>query len=135
MAFNLFGKKKKKEEKPEVKEEAKTVAPKKEAKKVKVRADTGNATTYSVIKHQHITEKSSYLAAFNKYVFKVYSTANKKNVKDAVEKLYGVTVENVHMVNIPAKFITVGRFDGRKSGYKKAIVTLKQGDKIEVAPH
>lgn len=126
-ALNLFGKKKKKEEKPEKRVEEEVVK-----KSVKTE---GNAFAYSVIKHQHITEKSSDLAALNKYVFKVFETANKKNVKDAVEKLYKVTVENVHVINIPPKYIRIGRFDGRKSGYKKAIVTLRQGDKIEVAPH
>ena len=127
-ALNLFGKKKKKEVKPEKKEEAKKVV----APKIK---NDGNALAYSVIVNQHITEKASDMVALNKYVFKVFKDANKKKVRDAVESLYNVTVENVQMINIPSKKIRVGRFEGRKTGYKKAIVTLRKGDKIEVAPH
>ena len=127
-AFNLFGKKKKKEEKPEKKEEAKKVISQ------KVQAD-GSALAYSVIISQHITEKASDMVALNKYVFKVFKDANKKRVKDAVENLYDVTVASVQIINIPSKKIRVGRFEGKKSGYKKAIVTLRKGDKIETAPH
>lgn len=136
MAFGLF-KKKKKVEKKEVpkKEEAKKPVEQKVEKKKNVAVKTDDAIAYGVIRFQHITEKATALASLNKYVFKVFKTANKMSVTHAVEKLYKVKVESVNMMNVPTKTVKLGRFEGTRGGYKKAIVTLRQGDKIEVAPH
>lgn len=93
---------------------------------------------YQIIKEPHITEKANFLAEQNKYVFKVFKQANKVEVKKAVEVLYGVKVERVHMIHLAAKRRRLGRHEGwrqgLKKGFKKAIVTLKQGDKIELLP-
>lgn len=93
---------------------------------------------YRVIKEPHITEKANFLAEQNKYVFKVFKQANKVEVKKAVEALYGVKVERVHMIHSAAKRRRLGRHEGwrqgLKKGFKKAVVTLKQGDKIELLP-
>jgi len=93
---------------------------------------------YQVIKEPHITEKANFLAEQNKYVFKVFKQANKVEVKKAVEALYGVKVERVHMIHLAAKRRRLGRHEGwrqgLKKGFKKAVVTLKQGDKIELLP-
>jgi large subunit ribosomal protein L23 len=79
-----------------------------------------------------ITERSHNLMAENKYVFKVVKNSSKDEVKRAIEGLYKVTVTKVNSINIPAKKRIRGRTVGKKSGFKKAIVTLKQGDKIEL---
>jgi large subunit ribosomal protein L23 len=79
-----------------------------------------------------VTEKSHALMSENKYVFEVSKVANKQQVIQAVKELYNVTAEKVNMVNIHPKKRVYGRTVGWKSGYKKAIVKLKEGDKIEL---
>ncbi len=78
-----------------------------------------------------ITEATTAMAAFNKYVFKVRKEATKLKIKMAVEKIYGVKVISVRTINTPSKVRFRGRTKGIKSGYKKAIVTLKKGDSID----
>ncbi len=85
-----------------------------------------------VILAPQITEKTTDLSAENKYVFKVSPRANKSQIKRAVRALYGVKVVGVNIVNIHRKARKIGRTSGFKPGYKKAIVTLAPGQKIEV---
>ncbi|PIT93182.1 MAG: 50S ribosomal protein L23 [Candidatus Harrisonbacteria bacterium CG10_big_fil_rev_8_21_14_0_10_38_8] len=85
-----------------------------------------------LIKNPIITEKATSLTAFNKYAFEVVGTANKSEVKKAIEKAYGVKVIKVHVVNVKSKKRRLGRTVGVKSGYKKAIVTLKEGEKLDI---
>ncbi len=87
----------------------------------------------SVILNAYVSEKASRLEGLNQYVFKVVRTANKPEVKKAVQNRYKVSVTNVRMVNLPAKTRQVGRNMGTKSGYRKAIVTLAKGDTINLA--
>lgn len=82
----------------------------------------------------HITEKATNLTEKNQYVFKIDKKANKKEIKKAVEYLYKVKVLDVKIINVPAKRRQVGRISGWKKGYKKAIVRVKEGQKIEVFP-
>ncbi|MEF3279637.1 MAG: 50S ribosomal protein L23 [Elusimicrobiota bacterium] len=86
--------------------------------------------SYKIIIEPVLTEKSVNLKEQNKYVFKVSDNANKISVKKAVEDLFKVKVGNVRVVNTKAKKARVGRYEGYRSGWKKAIVTLKEG-KIE----
>ena len=79
-----------------------------------------------------ITERSHNLMAENKYVFKVVRNSSKAEIKRIIESLYKVTVIKMNSVNIPAKKRVRGRTVGKKAGFKKAIVTLKEGDKIEL---
>ncbi len=79
-----------------------------------------------------ITEKSHQEMSQNKYIFRVSSDANKANVKKSIEDLYKVSVVGVNIVNIPKKKRVYGRTKGFKSGFKKAMVKLKEGDKIEL---
>ena len=79
-----------------------------------------------------ITEKSHQEMSQNKYVFKVSKDSNKTSIKKSVEDLYKVSVLDVNMVNIHPKKRIYGRTKGFKSGFKKAIVKLKEGDKIEL---
>ncbi len=78
-----------------------------------------------------ITEATTRAAELNKYVFKVAKEASKKNIKKAVEAIYKVTVLSVNTVNIHRKKRIRGKYMGWKPGYKKALVTLKEGDSIE----
>ncbi len=85
-----------------------------------------------VIIEPWITEKGHNAMAENKYIFRVRKEADKKNIKLSIESLYGVKVIDVNIINIPAKKRMYGRHEGKKSGYKKAIIKLKEGDKIEL---
>ena len=81
-----------------------------------------------------ITEKASVVAGDGKtYVFKVNKTANKYQIKDAIEKAFKVTVVKVNTTNSKPKQKRVGRYTGQTRTYKKAYVTLKDGDTIELA--
>jgi len=79
-----------------------------------------------------ITEKSYSLAGQNKYTFVVAPEANKVEIKKAVEDLFKVKVLKVNTLNVQGKPRRVRGIAGYKPDYKKAIVTLRPGDKIEV---
>jgi large subunit ribosomal protein L23 len=85
---------------------------------------------YKVIKEPVLTEKSVALKELNKYVFKVDYKATKRDIKKAVEEIFKVKVDNVKIVKMKPKKKRLGRYEGYVSGWKKAIVTLKEG-KIE----
>lgn len=124
------------EKKPAKKAESR--APKKSAKKaddaVKKQGKLiDDIRLYDVIERPIITEKSTYAAEQNKVVFAVNPTATKKDIKAAIEQLFAVKVEKVNTIKTPGK---VKRFRGRvgqRSDQRKAIVTLKQGQSIDVA--
>lgn len=80
-----------------------------------------------------ITEKASIVSSNGKtYVFKCNKNANKFQIKDAVEKAFGVKVAKVTTLNTKAKDRRVGRYTGKTKTYKKAYVTLVDGDKIDL---
>jgi large subunit ribosomal protein L23 len=86
-----------------------------------------------LIRHYLTTEKNTGLKERdNVYVFEVAPDANKRQVKSAVEQIFGVAVVGVNMARAPHKPKRLGRFAGRRSGFKKAFVTLKKGDQIQV---
>jgi large subunit ribosomal protein L23 len=93
-------------------------------------------TIHDVLRRPLITEKSSYQAGdLNQYVFEVARDASKGLIKDAVETIFDVTVMRVNVVNSPAKRSRrwkSRRIKVRRSPYKKAIITLKPGDRIEM---
>jgi len=89
---------------------------------------------YKILDFPHVTEKAGMLAEKNSYVFRVAAMANKYEIKKAVQDLYGVRVERVNIVNIPRKARRVGRSEGFKPGFKKAMVKLVAGEKIEIMP-
>lgn len=86
----------------------------------------------NIIKAPIITEKSSTLAQNNTYVFSVDVKANKTQIKEAIEKVFNVSVENVNTVNVKPKKKRVGRYAGKTNRVKKAIVKLKKGSSIEL---
>ena len=95
--------------------------------------DGADALAYQAIVRPHLTEKASRAGAFNKYVFRVAKGANKLEIKQAIQKLYKVHVEKVAVAYLPAKERRLGRQVGHKPGFKKAVVTLRAGNKIDLA--
>ena len=90
--------------------------------------------SYDILKRPIVTEKSNFQSdVLGQYTFEVDTRANKHQIKQAVETVFNVTVERVRTINMPAKRVRrYGRRDViRKSDWKKAIVTLKVGDRIE----
>jgi large subunit ribosomal protein L23 len=90
---------------------------------------------YAVIKRPLVTEKSTSLALVNKYIFEVDVRANKPQIKTAVEKAFDVTVTGVNVLVIKGKprgRSRSGRSQTYSSDWKKAIVTLAAGNKIEL---
>lgn len=93
------------------------------------------STPDQVIKALRLTEKSNQLSSnLNQYTFEVFTGANRFSIRSAVEKAFNVTVTRVNVINVKAKKkrnLRSGR-TGKKSAFKKAIVTLKEGDQIEI---
>lgn len=87
-----------------------------------------------VLKAPTITEKATDLAAKNQYIFKVNQGSVKPEIKKAIEEIYGVEVVKVRTINIPRQRRRLGRTMGWKQGYKKAIVSVREGQSIEVLP-
>ncbi len=87
---------------------------------------------YDVIQQPLVTEKGSYLLAEDKYAFRVARGANKTQIKQAVEKAFDVRVTAVNVMNVRGKQRRWGRREVLSPAWKKAIVTLASGDKIEL---
>lgn len=83
-----------------------------------------------VIKRPVVTEKTQAMMNENKYTFEVPMTANKVEIRQAVEAIFNVKVENVHTMRVLGKTKRMGRFVVKRSDYKKAIVKLAEGSKI-----
>lgn len=81
-----------------------------------------------------VTEKATLQMEENKYVFDVLPKATKPEIKAAIESLFDVTVTSVNTLKLPRKQRRVGRFIGYKAQYKRAIITLQEGDSIELFP-
>jgi large subunit ribosomal protein L23 len=80
-----------------------------------------------------LTEKGTYLRErHNKVCFMVHPSANRREVKRAVEGALKVKVEKVNILNVMGKLKRSGRFEGKRPDWKKAIVTLKAGEKLEL---
>ena len=80
----------------------------------------------------HITEKSTILSEQNKIIFKVPSKANKKNLKNNIEKIFKVNVTKINIINKKSRIKTTNRGSKKIAGYKKAIVTIKKGQNIDL---
>ena len=87
---------------------------------------------FEVIRKPHISEKAFNLESEGKYVFVVSPSANKIEIRKAVQNLYGVSVVSVNIVKVPSKPKRFKGIQGIKNGYKKAVVTLAKGSKIDV---
>jgi large subunit ribosomal protein L23 len=121
--------------KEEVEKEVQEREEKQETKRGKIQKEIGKSLiAFRVLKEPRITEKGTRLEDQRQYVFKVLPQSNKNEIKRAIEEIYGVKVKKVNIVRIPRKKRRLGRQEGWKSGYKKAILTLKEGEKIEITP-
>ena len=88
---------------------------------------------YDKIINPLVTEKSTNLSEQNKIIFKVPKSANKKNLKNNIEKIFKVNVIKINTINLKGKTKIVRNKKSYKQGYKKAIVTLKKGQSIDLA--
>jgi large subunit ribosomal protein L23 len=90
-------------------------------------------TAREIVLRPLITEKGSQLKmASNQYLFQVAKEANKIQIKNAVEEIWNVRVTDVRTIHLRGKKKRMGRFEGRRPDWKKAVVTLKQGETIEL---
>ena len=86
---------------------------------------------YEVLVRPLVTEKNTTLQTAGKYAFEVGKDANKQQIKEAVQKAFKVTVKSVNVMNMPGEKKRIGRKMATVPQWKKAIVTLKAGDKIQ----
>lgn len=89
-------------------------------------------TPHQIIVRPLITEKNTNLMVYNKYSFEVLRDSTKPEIKHAVEAIFNVTVAKVHTMNVRGKLKRRGREVGYTREWKKAIVTLVAGDRIEI---
>ena len=81
----------------------------------------------------NITEKSTSLSEYNKIVFKVRKNASKNSIKKSIEKIFKVNVVKINTIKLKGKIKMVRNKKASKPGYKKAIITLKKGQSIDLA--
>ncbi len=86
---------------------------------------------YEVLRRPLITEKSTLLKEQNRYAFEVASGASKRQIKEAVETAFKVSVVKINVMNVPGKMKRIGRRQVLTPVWKKAVVTLEPGQKIE----
>ena len=122
----------KKETKKEVAETKKSKSSGKTVKAKKVSKEKMPVHYFELIKKPHISEKALRFNSENKYVFVISQSANKSEIKKAVASLYGVIVKSVNTTKVPSKPKKFKGVPGIKSGYKKAIITLAKGNKIDI---
>ncbi|KKQ56921.1 MAG: 50S ribosomal protein L23 [Parcubacteria group bacterium GW2011_GWA2_38_13] len=101
------------------------------AKKTEIKKKK-NLGAYKNVIRPLVTEKSATMASVDKYVFVVKNYMNKIEVRKAIKDMYGVLPVRVNMVFVSGKNVRHGRSSGKTKDWKKAIVSLKKGDKIEV---
>ncbi len=87
---------------------------------------------FEILNAPHFTEKSGLLNESGAYVFKVFENVNKPQIKHAIEDLYGVKVRKVNIIASRDKKLWSRGKAGKKSGFKKAVVSLEKGHKIEL---
>lgn len=112
------------------KDSKKAAKPGKKKTVKKSASDTGLAHKWLV--KPIITEKATYLNSQNKYVLEIDKKANKIEIKKALKKLYDVDVIKVNIINRPGKKVRYGKVSGKTKSRKRAIVTLKQGQAIDL---
>ncbi|MBD3208330.1 MAG: 50S ribosomal protein L23 [Candidatus Nealsonbacteria bacterium] len=126
---NIFKKKEEDKEKEEEKKEEKKKEEEPAAREEQV--VSGKPQKFGVIQSPYITEKTMDLTRNNQYTFKVDPEANKIEIRKAIESLYNVDVIGVQTDNVSKKRRGVGRTSGWKKGFKKAMVRVKEGQRIE----
>lgn len=120
------------EKKDKKAEEAKTAAP--EATAVADAKTAAKGGVIALVANPRVSEKAAILGSKGTYVFNVPTSANKIEVRKAVEKQYKVKVVRVNMIRGEGKMVRRGKITGQRADWKKALVTLKDGQKIELHP-
>jgi large subunit ribosomal protein L23 len=135
MALFDFFKKRKERERFERREKKKEEKEKPEEIKEKKKEAPTKASNFvsGIFMKPHVAEKSTFLNEKGIYVFEIGQKTNKIMVRQAIKEKYGVLPRKVNIVNIPSKNISFRGKKGTKRGFKKAMVYLKKGDKIELA--
>lgn len=90
----------------------------------------GKTRAYEILVKPLLSEKATHLATGGKYVFAVHPRANKSEIRKAVQAVYEVHVEGVRIVHLPSKKRRYGRVTGETSAWKKAIITVRKGERI-----
>lgn len=129
--FDKFRRKKddKKADEPNVLDLAKEpIVDKTNKTPVVLKENTGSA--HRILRNHHLSEKTNMLSQTGRYVFRVAKTANKIEVRKAVESVYDVHVLKVNIINTLGKKRRQGRSVGYTQDWKKAIITLKEGERI-----
>ncbi len=103
-----------------------------DSKKQKNTTINKNKIAYRVLVRPLITEKATMLGTNSKYVFEVFKDANKIDIANAVEEVYGIRPISVNVVKMLGKRVRRGRTTGRRKDWKKAVVTLPKGKTIQV---
>ena len=86
---------------------------------------------YDVVIGPVFTEKATFLKdEMNQYVIKVHPKAKKRQIKEAIEKIFKVNVKKIQVINVKGKPKRLGRYEGRRSNWKKAIITLQENQTI-----
>lgn len=111
---------------------AKTASVRKEAASSDVQQGSSGMRSTRALRSPRVTEKSAVLASKGRYVFNVPVSANKTEIRKAVEALYKVNVVAVRTVRGEGKIVRRGRIQGQRSAWKKAIVSLKSGQTIDL---
>lgn len=97
------------------------------------RAEAHGSGKYAhIIVRPHTSEKSAGGQALNQYVFEVVPVATKREIARAVQDIYGVSPNSVHVINMRGKYARFGRTSGTTRAWKKAIITLPEGKSIDV---
>ncbi len=125
------------EDKDQLKKSDKLKAAAQETSNKKDKSDVikGSRIAYKVFVHPLLTEKSTIQNSLNQYVFVVADKANKIEIKKAIQELYHVKPTKIRIINVLGKSVRSGRRGGqttRQKNWKKAIVTIPQGKKIDV---
>ncbi len=121
-----------KTEKPKIEKSKPTRFAEASARRVKKVVKKEFSQAYRILKRPIITEKTTNLGALNQYAFEIIGSANKQEIKKVIQDLFGVNVLKVNVISVPGKTRRLGRHEGWHAGYKKALITLAQGDSIEV---
>ena len=100
-------------------------------KEVKVKLANHNLA-YKILVKPLVTEKSAIAESKNKYSFVVVKSANKNQIKTAIEEVYGVKPSNINVANMEGRRVRFGKSMGRRNDYKKAIITLPEGKTIDI---
>jgi large subunit ribosomal protein L23 len=130
MAFFSRKKEEKEPVKPEKEKQEKAEVVSHPKEKQVIKKEMGK--TLGVLVKPLITEKVSYLSPYGQYVFEVSQKTNKIEIAKAVERAYGVKPISVNIIRVRGKKIRSGKTSGMTKKWKKAVVTLKPGDKIEI---